>query len=166
MLNYPIQSCWTIRYNHEHIHSYTSMLQLASMSKKGIAASTLWSKCLVSNTFSLWFIHLQAFIQVSHEPHCAMRAACAVLKKMQEYRLHTADEVSKRIFAVYSVTEIETWSALFSLQIHSASYTVVYDLFTSIPYHCDDQLFILYFCCASSFILRIKYHILAIWVAW
>ena len=84
------------------------MLQLASMSKKGIAASTLWSKCLVGNTFSLWFIHLQAFIQVSHEPHCAMRAACAVLKKMQEYRLHTADEVSKRIFAVYSVTEIET----------------------------------------------------------
>ena len=138
------------------------MLQLASMSKKGIAASTLWSKCLVSNTFSLWFIHLQAFIQVSHEPHCAMRAACAVLKKMQEYRLHTADEVSKCIFAVYSVTEIETRSALCSLQIHSASYTVVYDLFTSIPDHCDDQLFILYFCCASSFIWRIKYHILAI----
>ena len=137
------------------------MLQLASMSKKGIAASTLWSKCLVGNTFSLWFIHLQAFIQVSHEPHCAMRAACAVLKKMQEYRLHTADEVSKRIFAVYSVTEIETCSALFSLQIHSASYAVVYELFTSIPHHCGDQLFISYFCCASSFIWRIKYHILA-----
>lgn len=79
------------------------LLQLASMSRKGIAASTLWSKCLVNNSFSLWFIHLPSFIQVSQESHSAMRAACAVLKKMQEYRLHTPDEVG------YKPTVISVW---------------------------------------------------------
>ncbi|XP_067929258.1 C-myc promoter-binding protein-like isoform X3 [Watersipora subatra] len=71
-------------------------LKLASVSRKGVAASTLWAKCLVNNTFSMWFAHLPAFIQVSNSPKSAMRAANIVLKKTQEYRLHTPDEICYR----------------------------------------------------------------------
>ena len=73
------------------------------MSRKGVAASTLWSKCLVSSTFSLWFTHLPAFIQASQSPQCAMRAAYAVLKKMQDYRLHTPDEVTSFIINIITL---------------------------------------------------------------
>lgn len=79
------------------------VVQLAAMSRKGIASSTLWSKCLVNNTFSLWFAHLPAFIQASQAPDGAMRAAYAVLKKMQEYRLHTPDEVREYTLQGYGV---------------------------------------------------------------
>lgn len=71
---------------------------MATRYKEGLAASSLWAKCMINNSFSLWFIHLPSFVYTSQSPNCALRAGFHVLDKMKEYRLQATDEVSSQIF--------------------------------------------------------------------
>ena len=57
-----------------------------------------WAKCLLSYSYSLWFIHLPAFVRAnaSQKPK-PMSVAFEVLLRMQSLRFHPSDEVCYRV---------------------------------------------------------------------
>ena len=50
-------------------------------------------RCLLSHCYSLWFIHLPAFLDMSDTTENAMKVAYDVLQKMQLAKLQPPDEV-------------------------------------------------------------------------
>jgi len=57
----------------------------------------LWAKCLVWHCYSLWFIHLPAYIKTVHSKAKVLRIAYDVLIKMQSAKLQPPDEVCYRV---------------------------------------------------------------------
>uniref|UniRef100_T1KBU8 UDENN domain-containing protein n=1 Tax=Tetranychus urticae TaxID=32264 RepID=T1KBU8_TETUR len=63
-------------------------------------APLTWAKCLVSYCYSLWFIHLPAFVEgniAGMVKAKQLRIAYSVLERMQSLNLHPVDEVCYRI---------------------------------------------------------------------
>nr|XP_022330471.1 C-myc promoter-binding protein-like isoform X2 [Crassostrea virginica] len=57
----------------------------------------LWAKCLLSHCYSLWFIHLPAYIDHSKSLNKCMKEAYDVLQKMQLAKLQPPDEMCYRV---------------------------------------------------------------------
>ncbi|XP_059175124.1 C-myc promoter-binding protein-like isoform X1 [Physella acuta] len=57
----------------------------------------LWAKCLVSYCYSLWFVVFPAFVQARPKKIEALKIGFAVLRKMQEAKLITVDELCYRV---------------------------------------------------------------------
>ncbi|XP_061172987.1 DENN domain-containing protein 4C-like isoform X2 [Saccostrea echinata] len=57
----------------------------------------LWAKCLLSHCYSLWFIHLPAYIDHSKALNKCMKEAYDVLQKMQLAKLQPPDEMCYRV---------------------------------------------------------------------
>ncbi|CAH1795855.1 unnamed protein product [Owenia fusiformis] len=57
----------------------------------------LWAKCLLGHCYSLWFIHLPAYVKSVHSKTKALRTAYHVLVRMQASRLQVPDEVCYRV---------------------------------------------------------------------
>lgn len=57
----------------------------------------LWAKCLLSHCYSLWFIHLPAYIEQSKALNKCMKEAYDVLQKMQLAKLQPPDEMCYRV---------------------------------------------------------------------
>ena len=56
----------------------------------------LIDRCLLSHCYSLWFIHLPAYIDHSKSLNKCMKEAYDVLQKMQLAKLQPPDEVHKQ----------------------------------------------------------------------
>ncbi|XP_014667936.1 PREDICTED: C-myc promoter-binding protein-like [Priapulus caudatus] len=67
------------------------------VAKKHAAKPEYWAKCVLSYIYSLWFIHLPAYVKHSHSKHKALRLAYEVLVRMQNSKLKTIDEVCYRV---------------------------------------------------------------------
>ncbi|XP_076339433.1 C-myc promoter-binding protein-like [Tachypleus tridentatus] len=67
------------------------------VAKKQAENPMLWAKCLLSNCFSLWYIHLPAYTKCSQMKAKALRTAYDVLLRMQSIKLQPADEVCYRV---------------------------------------------------------------------
>ncbi|XP_022252472.1 DENN domain-containing protein 4C-like isoform X1 [Limulus polyphemus] len=68
------------------------------IAKKQAENPVLWAKCLVSNCYSLWFIHLPAYTKCSQAIKAkTLRTAYDVLVRMQSIRLQPADETCYRV---------------------------------------------------------------------
>ncbi|XP_013393388.1 C-myc promoter-binding protein [Lingula anatina] len=65
--------------------------------QKHAETPVLWAKCLLAHTYSLWFIHLPAYVHVTPTKNRALRIAYNVLIKMQTARLQPPDEVCYRV---------------------------------------------------------------------
>uniref|UniRef100_T1IU82 UDENN domain-containing protein n=1 Tax=Strigamia maritima TaxID=126957 RepID=T1IU82_STRMM len=57
----------------------------------------LWSKCLVSYCYTLWFVHLPAFVQSHSSKAKALHTAYDILVGSQSVGLHPPDEVCYRV---------------------------------------------------------------------
>ena len=53
-------------------------------------------RCLLAHCYSLWFIHLPAYVKSLHSKTKALRSAHEVLVKMQTSKLQPPDEVNGR----------------------------------------------------------------------
>lgn len=67
------------------------------IAKKHSEKPVLWSKCLLSYCYTLWFIHLPAYVKMCQSKAKALRTAYDVLVKMQAARLQPPDEVCYRV---------------------------------------------------------------------
>ncbi|XP_076102516.1 C-myc promoter-binding protein-like isoform X2 [Mytilus galloprovincialis] len=67
------------------------------MAQQYATNAMLWAKCLLSHCYSLWFIHLPAFLDMSDSTDNAMKVAYDVLQKMQLAKLQPPDEVCYRV---------------------------------------------------------------------
>ncbi|XP_012934851.1 DENN domain-containing protein 4B [Aplysia californica] len=56
-----------------------------------------WSKCLLSYCYSLWFVVFPSFVQSHPKKLEALKVGFAVLRKMQEAKLLTVDELCYRV---------------------------------------------------------------------
>lgn len=68
------------------------------LARKQAESPISWTKCLLSYCYSLWFIHLPAFVKAnaSHKPK-PLSLAFEVLLRMQSLRFHPPDEVCYRV---------------------------------------------------------------------
>ncbi|KFD65302.1 hypothetical protein M514_22462 [Trichuris suis] len=55
-----------------------------------------WAKCLLSYAYSLWFIHLPAFMKSTCDKSRALNAAHCILKRLENARFDVLDEVCYR----------------------------------------------------------------------
>uniref|UniRef100_UPI00398EF96F DENN domain-containing protein 4C isoform X3 n=1 Tax=Pristiophorus japonicus TaxID=55135 RepID=UPI00398EF96F len=67
------------------------------IAKKYFSIPALWSKCLFSHCYSLWFICLPAYVGVSHSKVRALQQAYSVLIKMRNMKVDPLDEVCYRV---------------------------------------------------------------------
>ncbi|XP_078070389.1 DENN domain-containing protein 4C isoform X3 [Mustelus asterias] len=67
------------------------------IAKKYFSNPALWSKCLFSHCYSLWFICLPAYVGVSHTKVRALQHAYNVLIKMRNMKVDPLDEVCYRV---------------------------------------------------------------------
>ncbi|XP_041041746.1 DENN domain-containing protein 4C isoform X3 [Carcharodon carcharias] len=67
------------------------------IAKKYFSVPALWSKCLFSHCYSLWFICLPAYVGVSHAKVRALQQAYNVLIKMRDMKVDPLDEVCYRV---------------------------------------------------------------------
>ncbi|XP_067839418.1 DENN domain-containing protein 4C isoform X2 [Heptranchias perlo] len=67
------------------------------IAKKYFSIPALWSKCLFSHCYSLWFICLPAYVRVSHSKVRALQQAYSVLIKMRNMKVDPLDEVCYRV---------------------------------------------------------------------
>ncbi|KRX99619.1 C-myc promoter-binding protein [Trichinella pseudospiralis] len=65
--------------------------------KKQLAKPLSWAKCLLGYSYSLWFIHLPAFMRVTVDKNKALNAAYCILKRMESAKLASPDEVCYRV---------------------------------------------------------------------
>ncbi|KRY54094.1 C-myc promoter-binding protein [Trichinella britovi] len=65
--------------------------------KKQLAEPLSWAKCLLGYSYSLWFIHLPAFMRVTVDKNKALNAAYCILKRMESAKLASPDEVCYRV---------------------------------------------------------------------
>ncbi|KAH9487854.1 C-myc promoter-binding protein [Bulinus truncatus] len=56
-----------------------------------------WAKCLLSYCYSLWFVVFPSFVQNHPKKMEALKIGCAVMRKMQEAKLSTVDELCYRV---------------------------------------------------------------------
>ncbi|CAG5134892.1 unnamed protein product [Candidula unifasciata] len=56
-----------------------------------------WAKCILSYCYSLWFVVYPAFVQANHKKTECLKTGLAVLRKMEQARLITVDEVCYRV---------------------------------------------------------------------
>ncbi|XP_011506517.1 PREDICTED: DENN domain-containing protein 4C isoform X2 [Ceratosolen solmsi marchali] len=66
------------------------------MARKQAALPERWGRCLLNTCYSLWFLHLPAMLQVSHQPANVLHQAYELLVKMQKLRLDPMEEVCYR----------------------------------------------------------------------
>ena len=68
------------------------------IARKHAESPMSWTKCLLSYCYSLWFIHLPAFVRAnpSHKPK-PLSIAFEVLLRMQSLHFHPPDEVCYRV---------------------------------------------------------------------
>ncbi|XP_033751078.1 C-myc promoter-binding protein-like [Pecten maximus] len=74
--------------------------EVRTAQKNAVQNSTdpmLWAKCLLSHCYSLWFIHLPAYVAASPSKKKALKAAYDVLQKMKLAKLQPPDEVCYRV---------------------------------------------------------------------
>lgn len=74
-------------------------------------------RCLLSHSYSLWFIHLPAFIELSSTVETAMKMAYDVLQKMQLAKLEPPDEVRYKVLI--------TWCPFCKLTIFQSSLVLI-----------------------------------------
>ncbi|XP_043575050.1 DENN domain-containing protein 4C isoform X1 [Chiloscyllium plagiosum] len=67
------------------------------IAKKYFSIPALWSKCLFSHCYSLWFICLPAYVGVSYSKVKALQQAYDVLIKMRNMKVDPLDEVCYRV---------------------------------------------------------------------
>ncbi|XP_048475536.1 DENN domain-containing protein 4C [Rhincodon typus] len=67
------------------------------IAKKYFSIPALWSKCLFSHCYSLWFICLPAYVGVSYSKVQALQQAYGVLIKMRNMKVDPLDEVCYRV---------------------------------------------------------------------
>ncbi|XP_077989167.1 C-myc promoter-binding protein-like isoform X2 [Glandiceps talaboti] len=73
-------------------------VKLAQQSaKKNASNPKLWAKCLLGYSFSVWFIHLPAFVRSTHSKTKALRTAFERLIVMGSYKLEPPDEICYRV---------------------------------------------------------------------
>ncbi|XP_064610092.1 C-myc promoter-binding protein-like isoform X2 [Liolophura sinensis] len=67
------------------------------MAQQHITTPHLWSKCLLAHCYSLWFVHLPAFVKNHASKPKALQLAYEVLKRMQRVKLQPPDEICFRV---------------------------------------------------------------------
>ncbi|KRZ74408.1 DENN domain-containing protein 4C [Trichinella papuae] len=65
--------------------------------RKQLTKPLSWAKCLLGYSYSLWFIHLPAFMRVTVDKNKALNAAYCILKRMESAKLASPDEVCYRV---------------------------------------------------------------------
>ncbi|RWS17201.1 DENN domain-containing protein 4C-like protein, partial [Dinothrombium tinctorium] len=93
-LNFPISESPVSRRTKQEIRS------AQKMARRHAESPLTWAKCLVSYCYSLWFIHLPAFVRVSQAifpKDKPLRIAFEVLLRMHELNLHPPDELCYRM---------------------------------------------------------------------
>ena len=63
-------------------------------------------RCLLSHCYSLWFIHLPAYVKCTHSKNKSLRTAYDVLLRMQAAKLQPPDEVSVQHTPILSTYDI------------------------------------------------------------
>lgn len=71
--------------------------QSVLMAKKNAGSPIYWAKCLVAHCYSLWFIHLPAYVKVHHNKAKVLHVAFEILCKMQKKKVKLPDEVCYRV---------------------------------------------------------------------
>lgn len=67
------------------------------MAKKNSASPINWAKCLLAHCYSLWFIHLPAYVKIHHNKAKVLHVAYEILCKMQTKGVKLPDEVCYRV---------------------------------------------------------------------
>ncbi|XP_009070031.1 PREDICTED: DENN domain-containing protein 4C [Acanthisitta chloris] len=67
------------------------------LAKKYYVSPPQWAKCLLSHSYSLWFICLPAYVRVAHPKVKALQQAYDVLIKMRKADVEPLDEVCYRV---------------------------------------------------------------------
>lgn len=68
-----------------------------ALAKREFSANgTRWAKCLLAYAYSLWFLHLPAFVKCHPSKTKALRIGASILDRVQAARLPTTDELCYR----------------------------------------------------------------------
>ncbi|XP_068740243.1 C-myc promoter-binding protein-like [Montipora capricornis] len=71
--------------------------QSVLMAKKNSGSPINWAKCLLAHCYSLWFIHLPAYVKIHHNKAKVLHVAFQILCKMKEKGVKLPDEVCYRV---------------------------------------------------------------------
>lgn len=71
--------------------------QSVLMAKKYAGSPISWAKCLLAHCYSLWFIHLPAYVKRHHNKAKVLHVAFEVLCKMKKKGVKLPDEVCYRV---------------------------------------------------------------------
>lgn len=71
--------------------------QSVLMAKKNSGSPFNWAKCLLAHCYSLWFIHLPAYVKRHHNKAKVLHVAFEILCKMKKKEVKLPDEVCYRV---------------------------------------------------------------------
>jgi len=71
--------------------------QSVLIAKKNFGSPINWAKCLIAHCYSLWFIHLPAYVKLHHNKAKVLHVAFEILCKMTKKGVKLPDEVCYRV---------------------------------------------------------------------